>query len=64
MDSVVEDFEKGLTGLNKSLRNAKYLVGEKLSIADIAIAATIGHAIATLYGENERKKITNIVKWY
>jgi glutathione S-transferase len=50
IDKVIEDAEKFLTHLNRHLKNRKYLVGDSLTIADLAIAATIAPVLSHMYG--------------
>lgn len=45
------DAEKYLTFLNKHLKNRKFIVGDSLTIADLAVATTIGPVLANMYGE-------------
>ena len=49
---MTADAEKYLTILNKHLKNRKFIVGEGLTIADLAIAAIVGPVINMMYGEN------------
>lgn len=64
IETVTHDVEKFLAHLNKHLKNRKYLVGDHISLADLAVAATIGPVLANMYGEEERKKYSLINKWY
>lgn len=64
IEAVVEDAEKFLRHLNKHLKNRKFIVGDSLSIADLAIAATIAPALVNLYGEDERKKFSILSNWF
>lgn len=64
IESVTADAEKFLTHLNKHLKNRKFIVGNSLTIADLAIAATIGPVISNMYGEEERRKYSLISTWY
>ena len=61
---MTADAEKFLTHLNKHLKNRKFIVGNGLTIADLAIAATIAPVIANMYGEEERRKYSLISAWY
>ncbi len=63
-DVTLEEIEKFLTVLNKHLRGRKFIVGEGMTIADLAIAATVGPVLATLYGADERKKFSNLTAWF
>jgi glutathione S-transferase len=36
--------------LNKHLNNRKFIVGNELSIADLAVAATIAPVLSQIYG--------------
>lgn len=61
---MIADAEKALAGLNKGLNKRKYLVGDSLTIADLALAATVSPLIVNLFNELERKKFTHIVNWF
>lgn len=50
--------------MNKHLKNRKFLVGEELSIADLAVASAVGPVLSLMFGENERKKYNLLVTWY
>lgn len=51
VNKVSEDIHKFLKVLESQLSNKKFLVGEELSIADIAIAAGLAVVFTTLLGE-------------
>lgn len=50
IEKLTEDAEKFLAVLNKHLKNRKFIVGESLTIADLALAAVIGPVINLMYG--------------
>ena len=50
IEAVTADAEKYLTFLNKHLKNRKFIVGETMTIADLAIAATISPVLSHMYG--------------
>jgi glutathione S-transferase len=64
IDKVIEDAEKFLTHLNQHLKNRKFIVGEALTIADLAVAATVAPILSQVYGENERKKYGTLSTWF
>ncbi|CAD8071813.1 unnamed protein product [Paramecium sonneborni] len=50
--------------LDAHLANSQYLVGDQLTIADINLASYFQGIFQFLYGEDDRVKLVNIVRWY
>jgi glutathione S-transferase len=46
------------------LAGRTYLVGEGITIADLAIAALINQLYTFVHDENQRKKYQNLLSWY
>jgi glutathione S-transferase len=49
--------------LNENL-TADYICGKKVTIADIAIAATLDDLFRIVISEPVRKALANVVSWY
>lgn len=51
IEAVTANAEKIYLLFNKHLKNRKFIVGETMTIADLAIAATISPVLSHMYGE-------------
>lgn len=50
--------------LNEALTGCTYLVGQGLTVADIALAAACDDLFRMTLDENFRKNIPNVIKWF
>ncbi|CAK5073017.1 unnamed protein product [Meloidogyne enterolobii] len=53
-----------LTRLDSIILHKTFLVGERISFADISLAANLLPAYQYVLGEEERKKICNVTRWF
>lgn len=60
---AINKLKQNLTILNESL-TSDYLCGSNLTIADIAVAATLDDLFRITLSEQVRKTITKVVAWY
>jgi len=58
------DIKKALDFLNKQLETRTFLVGERLTIADIVVAMSLYYLFQKVLDVNFRKPFTNVVRWY
>lgn len=56
------DIKKGFDTLNLYLDNSKFAVGDKLTIADIALVSTVATAIAVF--DFDLKPYPNVQTWF
>lgn len=61
---LMEEVNKFLSVVEKHLATNKFLVGDSLSIADLALAASVSVVFSVMFGEGQRKKYQNTVAWY
>jgi len=59
-----EDMKRALGALDSVLARRTFLVGERLTIADIALITTCRPLFAHLVGAAERKTLPNLVRWF
>lgn len=64
MIAAEKNIEHLLHLLEKNLENKKFLVGDKLSIADIAIMSFFIYLFRCHYTQEFRKKFPNMTRWY
>lgn len=58
---ALKDWSKGLEDY---LKDKTYLVGDQLTIADIAIASYYHWLFRLLFDDKSRLVLTNLLKWY
>lgn len=58
-----ESFQQKLTILNDHLKGKKFVVGDTLTVADLAILSFIYQAFAFCLSDSARNKFKNIIKW-
>jgi len=63
-ENAKEDIKAALTILNAHLLTRTYLVGERVSLADIIVATTLSGAFKTVLDTNFRKPFPNVVRWF
>ena len=59
-----KEFMAQLTLLNDILLDKTFLVGERMSLADISVAANLLPAYQHVLGEEARKQIGNVNRWF
>jgi len=63
-EALAADIHKFLGVIEQTLKGKKFIVGEQLSIADIALAAGLSVVFSNFLGEADRKKLPNTTAWY
>jgi len=58
------DIKKSLEYLNSQLATKTFLVGERITIADIVVAMSLYYLFQKVLDVNFRKPYTNVVRWY
>lgn len=58
------DIKKSIEYLNTQLSTRTFLVGERVTIADIVVAMTLYHLFQKVYDNNARKSCQNVVRWF
>lgn len=61
---AVNDLKSLLNFLNEHLKTRTVLVGYKISIADVSVAAHLAYAYQFLIDENMRKTCVNVTRWF
>lgn len=64
VDRQKKEFEKNLQFLNQSLGGKKFLVGDALTSADIAVFSLLLDAFQVFAGKDIRGKFGNVMKWF
>lgn len=64
MEHAKEDINKALTALNSHLLTRTYLVGERLTLADICVAMTLLHLYQYILEPELRKPYQNVNRWF
>lgn len=64
IERAKRDVEKAMKVLNDHLLNHKYLVGERVSLADIVVACTLLHLYEHILNPNFRKSFVNTNRWF
>jgi len=63
-DRAKKDIQKVLAYLNKHLATRTYLVGERITIADIAVSMSLYYLYQKVMDVNFRKGFTNANRWF
>jgi len=58
------DIKKALTILNNHLNTKTFLVGERVSLADIVVALSLYRLYAMVFDPGFRKPFPNVTRWY
>ncbi|RLU20180.1 hypothetical protein DMN91_006787 [Ooceraea biroi] len=64
IEHAKEDVYKALTTLNSHLLTRTYLVGERLTLADICVAMTLLHLYQYVLDPEQRKSYQNVNRWF
>lgn len=64
VEHAKEDVKKALTTLNSHLLTRTYLVGERITLADISVAMTLLHLYQYVLEPNLRKPYQNVNRWF
>lgn len=64
VEHAKDDAKKALTALNSHLLTRTYLVGERLTLADISVAMTLLHLYQYILEPNLRKPYQNVNRWF
>lgn len=64
VEHAKEDVKKTLTALNDLLLTKTYLVGERLTLADISVAMTLLHLYQYVLDPSLRKPYQNVNRWF
>lgn len=64
VEHAKEDIKKVMTALNSHLLTRTYLVGERLTLADISVAMTLLHLYQYVYEPNLRKPYQCVTRWF
>ncbi|XP_011505224.1 PREDICTED: elongation factor 1-gamma [Ceratosolen solmsi marchali] len=64
INNAKKDVEKVLTFLNSHLLTRTYLVGERLTLADISVAMTLLYLYRYILEPNLRKPYQNVNRWF
>jgi len=63
-DRAKEDVKAALNALNKHLLSHTYLVGERITLADIGVACTLLHLYQYVLDPTFRKPYQNVNRWF
>jgi len=58
------DFNTSIRVIENALKGKQYLVNNALSIADLVLAASLGHVFRFYLDEKLRKGLPNLTQWY
>ncbi|XP_015587279.1 elongation factor 1-gamma [Cephus cinctus] len=64
IEHAKEDVKKVLTVLNSHLLTRTFLVGERLTLADISVATTLFHLYQYILEPSLRKPYQNVTRWF
>ncbi|XP_046749679.1 elongation factor 1-gamma [Diprion similis] len=64
VEHAKDDVNKALTALNSHLLTRTYLVGERLTLADISVATTLLHLYQYILEPSLRKPYQNVNRWF
>lgn len=64
VEHAKDDVKKALCALNSHLLTHTYLVGERLTLADISVAMTLLHLYQYILEPNLRKPYQNVNRWF
>ncbi|XP_012284777.1 elongation factor 1-gamma isoform X2 [Orussus abietinus] len=64
IEHAKSDINKALNALNIHLLNRTYLVGERITLADISVAMTLLHLYQYVLEPNLRKPYQNVNRWF
>ncbi|GJQ65273.1 Ef1gamma [Trypoxylus dichotomus] len=64
IESAKEDMKAILNILNTHLLTRTFMVGERITLADITIACTLLHCYTTVFDPEYRKPFTNVNRWF
>jgi len=64
VDKAKEDLKKILTHLNTHLKTRTYLVGERITLADISVAADLLLAYQHVLDTKFREPFVNVTRWF
>ncbi|XP_012264331.1 elongation factor 1-gamma [Athalia rosae] len=64
IDHAKQDVHQALTVLNSHLLTRTYLVGERLTLADISVAMTLLHLYQYVLEPSLRKSFQNVNRWF
>jgi len=64
VENAKEDIKKVMTYLNNYLQSKTYLVGERLTLADISVAMTMLYLYQYILEPNLRKPYQNVNRWF
>lgn len=64
VENAKEDVKKALTALNTHLLTRTYLVGERLTLADISVAMTLLNLYQYVLEPSQRKPYQNVNRWF
>jgi len=63
-ENAKEDIKKALAILNSHLLTRTYLVGERISLADIVVGASLFNLFKQVFDPAYRKPFPNVVRWF
>ncbi|CAG8555791.1 1226_t:CDS:10 [Paraglomus occultum] len=63
-NQAVDNLKKSLTSLEKVLQKKTFLVGERISLADIAVSSALYSAFKMVLDVEFRKDYKNVTRWY
>jgi len=63
-NSLRERLDRVLVSLNDYLHKTTFLVGHRITVADIALACILGKIFEGVYGAAERAKVPNVVRHF
>lgn len=61
---AIEDIKKALDTLDEHLKTRSFLVGERLTLADIVVSQTLVPFYKMVFDAGFRKKYTNVNRWF
>lgn len=64
LNHVVNELKKALEQVNQHLEGKEYLVGDKVTIADIQLASHIVYPLAFAMNVQWRNKVLNLMNWF
>ena len=64
VEQAKEELKKIYSSMNDYLLNHTYLVGERITLADIAVASNLLHLYENVCDANNRKPYGNLNRWF
>jgi len=61
---AIQEWAHSLNILNKQLTKTSFLVGNSITLADLALASTLVNPVKFVLDESSRKAFASIIRWF